>query len=190
MIQLNKLLIITVMKMKSVFVLGFMLLATGAFAQQNLKIGYTNVDYILSLMPETKQVESEFSAYQKQIENQLQAKITEFQTKGQEYQQTVETMTDVVRADKEAELQSLQQRIEKFQRDSQSSLQKKQAELFQPLFDKIGTAINAVGKENGYSHIFSSGAPGMDVLLYASDDSDCTDLVLQKLGIDPPANGQ
>lgn len=176
------------MKIRSLIILAFLAIGTGAMAQQSLKIGYTNVDYVLSLMPETKQVEAEYNAYQQQIENQLQSKITEFQTKGQQFQQQAATMTDLIRADKQAELQALQASIERFQREAQGSLNKKQGDLFQPLFDKIGTAINAVAEENGYTHVFSSGVPGMDILLYATEENDVSPLVLKKLGIDPPAD--
>lgn len=174
------------MKIRSTLVLGILLVAGSAFAQSTLKIGYTNVDYILSQMPETKQVEAEYTAYQTQIENQLQSKIKEFQTKGQKFQQEAASMTDVIRADKQAELQNLQASIERFQRDAQTSLSKKQADLFQPLFDKIGTAINAVAAENGYTHVLSSGAPGMDILLFAKEEYDISNLVFKKLGITPP----
>lgn len=152
-----------------------------------MKIGYTNVEYILSQMPEAKQVDSEFKAYEAQLQNQLQSKGQELQTKLQEYQQGVATMTDLVRADKEAELQSLNQRFEAFQREAQSSLQKKQGELYAPLFEKIGNAVKAVRTENGYDMIFSTGVPGVDILLDADEKYDVSDLVFKKMGITPPA---
>jgi outer membrane protein len=178
------------MKIRSTLILGILLIASSAFAQQSMKIGYTNVDYILSLMPETKQVEAEYNAYQIQIENQLQAKIKDFQTKGQKFQQEAASMTDVIRADKQSELQSLQASIETFQRNAQTSLSKKQGDLFQPLFDKIGIAINAIAEENNYSHVLSSGAPGMDILLFAKEEFDVSNLILKKLGITPPPAGK
>lgn len=152
-----------------------------------MKIGYTNVEYILSQMPEAKQVDSEFKAYEAQLQNQLQSKGTELQTKLQEYQQGAPTMTDLVRADKEAELQSLNQRFEAFQREAQTSLQKKQGELYAPLFEKIGNAVKAVRMENGYDMIFSTGVPGVDILLDADEKYDVSDLVFKKMGITPPA---
>ena len=156
-------------------------------ASAQLKIGYTNVEYILSQMPEAKQVDSEFKAYEKQLQNQLQAKSTEFQSKLQEYQAGMATMTDLVRSDKEAELQSLQQRLELFQRDANGSLQNKQNELFSPLFEKISTAIKAVRSENNYDFIFSTGVPGVDILLDAKEQYDVSNLIFKKLGITPPA---
>ena len=56
------------------------------YAQTNLKIGYTNVDYVLNLLPEAKEIEAELSAYGKQLESQLQSKMAEFQEKLNDYQ--------------------------------------------------------------------------------------------------------
>ena len=44
----------------TLFVFGFTANA------QTLKIGYTNADYILSLLPEAKQLDSELKAYEQQ----------------------------------------------------------------------------------------------------------------------------
>ncbi|MGL1885342.1 MAG: OmpH family outer membrane protein [Reichenbachiella sp.] len=175
------------MKIKSlivVFVLAFTTISVNA---QTFKFGYTNVEYILSQMPEAKQVDSEYKAYEAQLQNQLQAKGQEFQSKLQEYQQGAATMTDLMRADKEQELQSLQARLESFQKDAQTSLQQKQTELYAPLFEKIGVAIKAVRAENGYDAVFSTGVPGVDILLDADDKYDISNLIFKKLGITPPA---
>lgn len=153
---------------------------------QELKIGYTNVEYILSFLPETKQVQAEVQAYGTQLQNQLQSKITDFQSKADAFQKSSATMTDIIRADKQEELQNLQASIQKFQTEAQTSIQKKEQDLFKPLFDKISNAINAVSEKNNYSHVFSAGVPGVDVLLYARPSDDISLLVFEELGIDPP----
>jgi outer membrane protein len=174
------------MKVKSIIAFAAaVLISFGASAQ--LKIRYTNVEYVLSQMPEAKQVDSEYKAYETQLQNQMQAKGAEFQQKLQEYQAGAQTMTEIMRADKEAELQSLQQRLESFQREAQSSLQKKQSELYAPLFEKISTAIKAVRAENNFDLIFSTGVPGVDILLDAKEEYDVSNLIFKKLGITPPA---
>lgn len=159
-----------------------------SLAQSDLKIGYTNVEYILSLMPEAKQIESEYKAFESQLQNQLQAKVQEFQTKGAEYQKNAATMTELIRADKEAELRGLQERIQKFEKEAQNSLSKKQSALFQPVLTKIQTAIKDISEANGYTHIFSAGSPGVDILLYAREKDDVSNLVLKQLGVTPPAS--
>jgi outer membrane protein len=177
------------MKIKSIiFAILISAIAIGANAQGVvMKIGYTNVEYVLSQMPEAKQVDSQYKAYEMQLQNQLESKGKEMQAKLQEYQQGAATMTDIVRADKEAELQSLNQRFEAFQREAQQSLQQKQSELYAPLFEKIGTAVKAVRTENGFDMIFSTGVPGVDILLDADDKYDISDLIFKKMGITPPA---
>ena len=151
-----------------------------------LKIGYTNVEYILSQMPGAKAADAELKSYGKQLENQVKAKEQELKTKLEAYQKGEATMTDLVKNDKQAELQSLSQRLEGFRREAQASLEKKQKKLFEPLFDKIGKAVKAVRKANGYDMIFSTGAPGVDILLDADEKYDVSNLVFKQLGITPP----
>lgn len=178
------------MKTRLIFIFAFFAAAVSVQAQDaSIKIGYTNAEYILSNMPEAKQIETELKSYEQQLMNQLQAKSSDFDKKVQEYQQTAENMIPEVRADKERELQTLQASIQKFQQDAQTSLQKKQGELLQPAFDKIQVAIDEVAKSNGYSHVFNSGQPevGLNILLYAREEDNISDLVFKQLGIEPPA---
>lgn len=167
------------MKFRSLLFGAFVLFAVTATAQ-GLKVGYTNVDYILTQMPEAKQIEADLKAYETQLQNRLQAKIQEFQTKGQAFQSGYQTMTDIERADKQEELQNLQASIEKFQRDAQTSMQDKEIQLLQPAYDKIQKAIDDVAVENGFTHVFRS-----EALLYAKETDEISNLVLAKMGITP-----
>ena len=168
------------------FITLLLVLGTMGLKAQGVKIGYTNTQYILTLMPEAKQIQSELTAYETQLRNQIQAKIQDFQAKAEDYQRNVSTMTEILRADKERELQALQTQIEQFQRDAEQSLQDKQIELFKPALEKIQTTINQVAEENGYTHIFSSDVGVSPVLLYVKEEDAFTPLVLAKLGITPP----
>ncbi len=154
---------------------------------QTQKIGYANAEYILSLLPEAKQIESDLKAYETQLQNQLQAKYQDFQQKAAEYQQQAATMIDAVRADKEKELQDMQTQLQQFQQNAETSMLNKRNELLGPAVEKIGKAIKEVAEANGYSHVFSAGSPGVDVLLYANEESNIDKLVLAHLGIDAPA---
>ena len=61
------------MKTKFLYVFAAILFAGFTVkAQSELNIGYTNVDYILSLLPEAKEIEAELNAYTKQLESQLE----------------------------------------------------------------------------------------------------------------------
>ncbi|SNC77434.1 periplasmic chaperone for outer membrane proteins Skp [Hymenobacter gelipurpurascens] len=162
--------------------------ATASMAQTAapLKIGYTSVEYVLSQMPESKQIESQLKDYSTQLKNQLDAKAAEFRTKGEAYQKGAATMTEVVRTDKERELQGMQQSIQEFQQSAENSLQQKQQALLKPALDKLQKTIDAVADENGFTYILNSDGAS-PVLLHGPKDGDVSDLILKKMGITPGA---
>ena len=114
-------------------------------AKAQVKIGFINADYILSQMPEAKQVEEDLKNTQKQYETLYQGKVKDFQDKLAVYEKlSADAKTaDIIKQDKEKELQNLQTSIQEFQQNSQSSLQKKQAQLLQPL---LKTSIREISK--------------------------------------------
>ena len=172
------------MKMRNLIALMAMaLFCFSSIAQSTVKIGYADIDYILSEMPETKQIESDLKVHESQLQNQYQAKVQDYQAKLEQYQQGASAMTDLIRTDKERELTQLQQNIQLFQQDAQLDLQKKTAELFQPIYKKMEEAINTVANENGYTFILSARIGSIDVVLYANEENDVSDLVLKKMGI-------
>ena len=150
-----------------------------------LKIGYTNVEYILSFLPETKKIESEYVSFENQLKNQLAAKLEEFQQKVQTVQQGLEAMTEAVRNQKQLELQQLQKNFEQLQLDAQEKLANKHSSLLKPVYEKIQSKIEEVAKENGYTHVFNAKTGGIPVLLYASEEHNISDQVLKKLGVSP-----
>ena len=60
--------------------------------------------------------------------------------------------------------------------------------IAEPALDKIQKAIEEVAKENGYNFIINSGQPevGLHIILYADEKDNISNLVLKKLGIEPP----
>ncbi|TGE26778.1 OmpH family outer membrane protein [Hymenobacter metallicola] len=160
--------------------------ATSALAQAPLKIGYTSVEYVLSQMPESRQIESDLKAYSSQLEAQLKSKYADYQTKAEAYQKGASTMTDVVRADKEKELTNLQTSIQEFQRSADQSLQQKQQSLLKPALDKLQKTIDQVADENGYTYVLNSDGAS-PVLLHGPKEGDISDLVLKKMGVTPGA---
>ena len=180
--------------MKNKFVLALLALlltGMGAMAQtaatpKPVKIGYASVNYVLSQMPEYKQIEKQLVEYEKQLTSQLQSQYQEFQQKVDVFQKTSGTMIPEVRQQKEKELGDMQQRIEQFQRDAQGLIQKKESDLLAPAYDKIQNNIDAVAKENNYTHVLNSEVAGVPTLLFVSDEShDISKLVLKKMGITP-----
>ena len=167
----------------AIFCLGFVAQA------QDVKIGYTNVELIMDLMPEMEQIGADIQDYSQQLQTQIQTKNADFQRQVQAYQQAAQTMTEEARNAKEQELTKVNQDLQKYQQDSEVSYQRKLQELLEPVQTKVFNAINAVAAENNYTHIFSESAGQSPVLLYTRDDDKFTELVLTKLGIPIPQGG-
>src|SRR3990170_6205315 len=174
-------------KLLVLFVLALGLITTtqAQTASASSKIGYADVDYIFSQMPEAKQIETELNSTQTQLKNQIDSKVQEFQKKLADYQQNLNTMLDAVRQNTERELTMLQENLQKLQQDAQNTIDTKRGQLMQPVYTKVGKAIEDVAKENGYTFILNQQIGGLDVILYGDENNDVSDLVLKKLGVTP-----
>jgi len=183
------------MKQKLIaFLVVMAMISTPLFAQTTTpasgltKIGYTNVDYIIGKLPESKKMQNELEVTKAQLDKSLGEMYKEAQEKYENYQKNGPNMTDVIRADKEKELQGLQTRIQEMQTSAQTSLQNKQQQLLEPILTKVNTAIQEVGKENNFLYILNmdAGANTTPIILYAgSEEYAVTNLILKKMGVDP-----
>jgi outer membrane protein len=157
---------------------------TGTFP----KIGFTNVDLVMGRLPESKAMLNQLEITKTQLEKAIDESIKEFQGKADNYQKTASQMTDIIRADKEKELENLQARIQDMRSKAQLSLQNKQQQLLEPIQTKVNNAIQQVGKEHAYVYIFNmdGGAGTVPFILFASaEENNVTNLILEKLGVDP-----
>jgi len=161
--------------------------AQESVAGEPLKIGYVNVEYVLSVWPAVKAVQSELKTYEEQLAGKIQAKQQELQAKFEEYQKSAAALSDAAKQAKEIELQSLQSQIQLYQKDAQIEFVKRQQEKLKPLFDQVSDKINEVAKEKNYSHVFNQTIEANSILLYAKNESDNLSVaVLKKLGVDVP----
>ena len=94
----------------------------------------------------------------KNSDAELKAMQDELQRKVDEYQKSQSTMNPTAKKAKEEELNSLSQKVQQAYNDAQTELQKKNAELLQPISASVQDAIEKVGKEGGYTFIFEDGA--------------------------------
>jgi outer membrane protein len=179
------------MKIRMIAVLVAIFATLAASAQTTPaapKIGWTNVDYVLNVLPDSKKIQNEIQIQQQQIEKALQEKQKELQDLYAAYQKNANTWSEIIRADKEKQIQTRQQELQEFQQSSQETLQKKYQTLVQPVLGKIDEAVKAVGKENGFTYIlnFDAGANSTPLILYSGvEENNVTNLVLKKMGVDP-----
>jgi len=173
--------------LKITTVAAMMLLMLGNVSAQKSKFGHIDSQALLMSLPETDAAKKSLEAEKKKIENRLVSMDTEAKKKYQEYMEnealaaaSPEKWSDLEKRDKEAEIQSLQQRMQTFQASAEQELAKKQNELYEPILKKVDEAIKAVAEEGKYTYLFDVNA----VLYFSPTQSvDVTSAVKSKLGI-------
>lgn len=84
-----------------------------------------------------------------------------------------------IRERKTREISDYQTKLQQFEQTATQDMQQQQQMLMQPIVQKIKDAIDAVGREGGYSLIQEKGA----VIFFAAPVDDITPAVKAKLGI-------
>jgi outer membrane protein len=165
--------------MKKIAFLTLLTFLTLSSIAQN-KFGYIDSQELLLLMPERKTAETEVQNFAKSLEAQLGSMTAEIQQMQQEYQANEATYTDLVKQDKEAEMEGLYQRIQTFQQNAQQSLQTKEQELLEPILSKARKAIEDVAIEGDFTYIFDK---SQGSILYAQESENILALVKKKLNL-------
>jgi len=141
--------------MKKIIIMMMLFAPMSIFAQ---KFGHVDSQAILQTLPDIAKVNGELQALSQEKENALQAMQTEFQRKVEEYQKTQSTMNQTKKDEVEKELGEMQQKIQEAAQLAQSDIQNAQKEKLQPIYNKIHTAIDNVGKAGNYTYIFDAQA--------------------------------
>lgn len=148
-----------------------------------VKMGYVDVQQIVQNLPDTKKVEDQMKEMETKLVEHVNAKTNDLKLKYDQFVKSEKTMPAAIRTSTINELQQLQANLEQLKQDAQQNLDKKHNELMQPVYDKIGRAIDAVAKREGYTFILNSGVRGEDIVIYADPAFEITDHVLKELGV-------
>lgn len=157
------------------------LLLTG-LSMNAQKFGYLNSAQLLAEFPEVSAADSQLETYQKQLVGEGEAMVKRLESKFQAYSKEAQEglLSQVQMAKKEEELGKEQQKIQAYEMEVQNKILSKREELYKPILDKLKVAIEAVGKDNGYTMIFDSSA---GTILHANDSENVMSLVRTKLGM-------
>lgn len=156
-------------------------------AQAQTKVGWTNVELIMTYMPQTKLIEKELATLEKKLGEQLEVKQRYYQQKLLEYMEAKEKgiITPEMDAIAVKELGRLEGEVQSGVAAAQESLMKKRMTMLQPLQTAIQTAIDAVAKEGGYTYILNNSVgSGVPSILYGQESEDVTIRIAKKLGIE------
>lgn len=159
----------------------FIVVTAMAVNAQTPKFGHIDLQALVQVMPERAKAETEFNKFQSDLEDIFGEMQKDYQAKLVEFEQMGDSVSEIKKNAKVAELQDMQQRIQNYQQTASTQLQQKQNELLKPVFEKAEKAIEEVAKEKGLIYVFDIGTK---VVLYKSTESiDVLPLVKVKIGI-------
>ena len=172
--------------LKSLAVVAVLFLTIGS-ANGQQKIGHINYADIFTSTPEYKKAENELKALDSLKTGELQAMFGEYQKKRNEAQEKLmnrsEANKDVIDPQLNAldiEIQDIERRLQEVQQIAEQELNQKQQELFAPIHQKVGTAIQSVAKEKGYAYLFDISSTNIP---YYQGGEDVSNDIKTKLGI-------
>ena len=148
---------------------------------QTLKIGIVDTQELIAKMPDTAAAQKQLEDVSKKYQDEYAKLTEEMKRLVDEYQQMKEDELPAIKERKTRELSDYQQKLQQFEQTADQDLQKMQYDLMSPVLQKIRTAIEAVGKEGGYSLVQNKDA--QIILYYESPVVDITNDVKAKLGI-------
>ena len=149
-----------------------------AFAQ---KFGVVSADAIMQSMPEITEIQKKLADASQKYEAEFKNLTDEMQKKYEEYQKLEKdaTQPEGIKERRLSELQDLNKKIEDFRANASQQLQKQQADLMQPVQERVLKAIQVVGQKNGFTFILQNEIP----VYIGTDVTDVTPLVKAELGI-------
>lgn len=166
-------------KVKFLIVVALMVASTSVMAQQ--KIGIISSQELLMSMPEITSINTELQGISANLMADMEAMQKEYNQKLQEYEKNVSTYSQIMREQKEKDLQTLYVRIQDYQSVAQQEMSEQQTILMRPVQERLMNAINKVSADNSFAIVLDkTGA------VYVSETltQDITPLVMTELGVE------
>ena len=175
--------------------LTFLALVLPIAAMSQIRIGVVDVADIYGGLPRMAQakatIEAEGSRYNAELDKlkrDFQLKYTEYQAVGSD-----PATPQIIKDRRVQELQELDRKIQAFLVEVADKIESREKELITPVVNEVKAAIDAVGREKGYTIIYADLSPsaatqssaGMQPVYMGENVDDLTSEVKLRLGIIP-----
>ncbi len=153
---------------------------TPAAVAQGVKMGYADAELVLINLPEYKQNAEQVQRQIQSSQQELEALSGELQADMQKFEKQAPILSQEKVEERQQELQRRYLALQQEGANREQELAKLEADLMNPLIEKVGNAVDAVAAAKGLDIVFKS--PG---LLYVNTSTvvDITADVARRLGI-------
>lgn len=155
----------------------------GALQLNAQKVGYIDTEKILKVIPEYKSAQTQLESLSEQYQSKIESEYSKIEVMYNNYQKQKATMSPQARAQRENEIIEREQTVKQLQMSyfgQDGLMQKKSAELLDPIKDKVNAAIEKVASSGGYMILFDVAA--MQGVAYKNVNDDLSPLVIKALG--------
>jgi outer membrane protein len=148
-------------------------------AQTGQKLAYIRSSVLLEQAPGRAEAEAQFDKETGGYRNEIKRMSDSLNAMAAAFDKAAAGMTPAARTARTTELQNKQAEYQRRTQALEQRAQQRQAELVQPIYDRVKLAIEDVRVEGGYSFIFNNdqGSP----IMAADKNLDVTDRVIAKL---------
>src|SRR5690606_3739025 len=123
-------------------VLAMFGMSTAPAQAQALKVGYTDHEVLIVNMKEYQSVQAQLQREAQSGQQELQQLYADYQEKVDRYQKQQALLSAEKRQEREQELLQLQQQLQESATQKDQALGRRQAELMQPILDRVQNAID------------------------------------------------
>jgi outer membrane protein len=163
----------------SAALLFVILAAGGASAQSGQKFAYIRSSVLLDQAPGRVEAEAQFEKETAAYGDQIKRMSDSLNAMAADFDKTQASLSATARDTRGKAIQAKQAEYERRTRDLQQKAQARQAELVQPILDRVKQAIEELRVEGGYSFVFNADQGSSIVAM--DKNLDITDRVLAKL---------
>lgn len=166
-----------------ILALGLILTAGfSAEAQQTVRIGYVDMEYILQNVPEYQEASAQLDRKVQQWKTEIEAELQKVEKMKQDLANEKPLLTSELIQERLDEIKFEEQKILDYQQKRfgpNGDLMTQKLQLVKPVQDQVFVAVQEIAKNRNYDLIFDKSA---DVItLYAADRLDVSDQVLRAI---------
>lgn len=160
-----------------------LLLGTIQSQAQEVKIGFMNVQTVMSELPEMSNIQSQLDDFVTKKQQQLQDRTASFQEAVASYQENQASMSEQQQAAREKELGGMEQDLRTFQQNLQTEIQQYRQQLLAPVYEDIDQAIASIAEERDLDFVLNKATMrGENIVQFAAQESlNITDEVVQRI---------
>lgn len=154
------------------------ILPMSVFAQ---KFGVVDLEAVSQAMPETAQMTAQLEEASKKYEAELGQLTDELNKLAAEFQTIADdpNTPSSIKQRRQSDIEEKYQKVNQFRSTAYQDLERLNAQLMQPIQQKLFDAVKSVGTDGGFTFIFPTG----QAIYQGTDVVNVTDLVKAKLGI-------